>query len=60
MTPWLIASLLFVGLIALNISCVICARAIRRDVKHRFDDLERRLESHATDIVNHLFDAKHG
>lgn len=57
MASWIIAGLLFIGLIAINISFFLCARAIRRDHKKRFDDLQRRLESHATDLVNHLFDA---
>lgn len=57
MQPWLIVSLLFLGLIGLNISLFLCARAIKRDMTSRFDELERRLESHATDLVNHLFDA---
>ena len=60
MTPWLIAAFLFLGLLALNIAFVINARAVRRDVTSRFEELERRLERHATDIVNHLFDAKRG
>jgi uncharacterized membrane protein len=57
MTPWVIAVFLFLGLLALNIALVLNARAIRRDVTRRFDELERRLERHATDLVNHLFDA---
>ena len=57
MAPWLIVSLLFLALIGLNVSFFICARAIRRDMKKRFDELERRLESRATDLVNHLFNA---
>jgi uncharacterized membrane protein len=57
MTPWVIAVFLFLGLLALNIAFVLNARAIRRDVTRRFDELERRLERHATDLVNHLFDA---
>jgi uncharacterized membrane protein len=57
MTPWVIAAFLFLGLLALNIAFVLNARAIRRDVTRRFDELERRLERHATDLVNHLFDA---
>ena len=56
MKPWLVVSLLFLALIGLNVSFFICARAIRRDVTKRFDELERRLESRATDLVNHLFD----
>jgi uncharacterized membrane-anchored protein YhcB (DUF1043 family) len=59
MTPWLVAALLFLLLIALNVSFVLSARAIRRDVTRRFDDLQRRLESRATDLVNHLFDTNH-
>ena len=55
MQPWLIVSLLFLGLIGLNISFFLCARAIKRDMTSRFDELERRLESRATDLVNHLF-----
>jgi hypothetical protein len=57
MIPWVIAGLLFIGLLALNVAFVISARAIRRDVTRRFDELERRLERHATDLVNHLFNA---
>jgi hypothetical protein len=57
MTPLIIAAVLFVGLIAINVSFFLRARAIRRDHKKRFDDLQRRLENHATDLVNHLFDA---
>jgi hypothetical protein len=57
MKLWLIVPLLFLALIGLNVSFFIIARNIRRDMKKRFDDLERRLESRATDLVNHLFDA---
>jgi hypothetical protein len=60
MAPWIIAAVLFIGLIAINVSFFLCARAIRRDQKKRFDDLQRRLENHATDLVNHLFDANRG
>jgi hypothetical protein len=60
MTPWIIAGLLFAGLIAINVSFFLCARAIKRDYTRRFDDLQRRLERHATDLVNHLFDATRG
>jgi hypothetical protein len=55
MQPWLIVSLLFLGLIGLNVSFFLSARAMRRDLKKRFDELERRLERRATDLVNHLF-----
>jgi hypothetical protein len=56
MQPWVLAALLFVGLLALNISFILSARAIRRDATRRFADLERRLETRALAIVNHLFD----
>ena len=59
MQVWLIAALLFLGLIAINISFFMCACAIRRDVTRRFDDLQRRLETRATDLVNLLFDTRH-
>ena len=42
MTPLIIAAVLFVGLIAINVSFFLCARAIRRDHKKRFDDLQRQ------------------
>lgn len=57
MKVWLLSAVLFLGLIALNVSFVMFARAIRRDVTRRFDDLERRLESRAQAIVDHLFNA---
>jgi hypothetical protein len=60
MVPWLIAAGLFVVLLGMNISFVIAARAIRRDMTRRFDELERRLESRANSIVDHIFDAHHG
>jgi len=60
MTPLIFAAVLFVGLIAINVSFFLCARAIRRDHKKRFDDLQRGLENHATDLVNHLFNANRG
>jgi len=60
MVPWLIAALLFLGLMALNISFVIAVRAIRRDLARRFDELQRRLESRANSIVDNIFDANHG
>jgi hypothetical protein len=59
MTPWLIATLLFVLLIALNVGFFLNARAIRRDVTRRFDEIERRLESRANSIVDNIFDANH-
>ena len=59
MKPWVIASLLFLGLMALNVTFFLFAREIRRDVTRRFEDLQRRLESRAIAIVNHLFNANH-
>ena len=56
MVPWLIALLLFAGLMALNISVVLAVRAIRRDMTTRFDELQRRLESRANSIVDNIFD----
>jgi hypothetical protein len=56
MPPWLIALLLFGGLMALNVSFVMAARAIRRDMTRRFDELERGLETRANAIVDHIFD----
>jgi hypothetical protein len=56
MLPWLIALLVFAGLMALNVSFVMAARAIRRDMKRRFDELERGLETRANAIVDHIFD----
>lgn len=60
MVPWLIAALLFLGLMALNISVVIAVRATRRDMARRFDELQRRLESRANSIVDNIFDANRG
>ena len=57
MKVWLIGVFLFVGLLALNISLILSAIAIKRDVTKRFADLERRLETRAFAIVNHLFNA---
>ena len=57
MTPWLIASLLFVFLIAANVSFFMSARAIKRDVTRRFDEIQRRLETRANSIVDHIFNA---
>jgi len=56
MLPWLIALLLFAGLMALNITFVLAARAIRRDMTRRFDELQRGLESRANSIVDNIFD----
>ena len=60
MTVWLIAALLFFGLIAINVTFVLCARAIKRDVTRRFDEIQRRLETRANSIVDHIFNAKQG
>ena len=57
MIPWLIAGLLILGLLGLNITFVLAARAIRRDMTKRFDELQRRLESRANSIVDNIFDA---
>jgi len=57
MKVWVISAVLFLGLIALNVSFVMFVRAMRRDVTKRFADLERRLESRALAIVDHLFNA---
>ena len=57
MAPWLIAAFLFVLLIVLNVGFVLTARAIRRDVTRRFDEIQRRLESRANSIVDNIFDA---
>jgi hypothetical protein len=59
MAPWLIAALLFLLLIALNVGFYLTARAIRRDVTRRFDEIQRRLESRANSIVDNIFDANH-
>jgi hypothetical protein len=59
MAPWLIAALLFLLLIALNVGFYLNARAIRRDVTRRFDEIQRRLESRANSIVDNIFDANH-
>jgi hypothetical protein len=56
MAPWLIALLLFAGLMALNVSFVMAARAIRRDMTRRFDELQRGLERRANSIVDHILD----
>jgi hypothetical protein len=56
MPPWLIAFILFGGLMALNVSFVMAARAIRRDMTRRFDELQRGLESRANSIVDKIFD----
>jgi hypothetical protein len=60
MVPWLIAALLIIGLLGMNITFVLAARAIRRDMTKRFDDLQRRLESRANSIVDNIFDANRG
>ena len=60
MVPWLVAALLILGLLGMNITFVLAARAIRRDMTKRFDDLQRRLESRANSIVDNIFDANHG
>jgi hypothetical protein len=57
MLIWLIVVGLFVGLLALNVTFVMTARAIRRDMTTRFDELQRRLESRANSIVDLIFDA---
>jgi hypothetical protein len=57
MVPWLIAALLILGLLGLNITFVLAARAIRKDMTKRFDELQRRLESRANSIVDNIFDA---
>ena len=57
MVPWLIAALLIIGLLGMNIMFVLAARAIRRDMTKRFDELQRRLESRANSIVDNIFDA---
>jgi hypothetical protein len=57
MTLWIIAALLFLGLIAVNVTFVLAARAIRRDVTRRFDEIQRRLETRANSIVDHIFNA---
>jgi hypothetical protein len=59
MIPWLIAALLIIGLLGMNIMFVLAARAIRRDMTKRFDELQRRLESRANSIVDNIFDANH-
>jgi hypothetical protein len=60
MAPWLIVSGLFIGLLALNIAFVLAAREIRRDVKRRFDEVQRQLERRANSIVDHIFNAHRG
>jgi hypothetical protein len=60
MVPWLIAAALFVFLLAMNITFVLAARAIKRDMTKRFDEMQRRLESRANSIVDNIFDANHG
>ncbi len=60
MVLWLIAAALFVVLMAMNITFVIAARAMKRDMTKRFDEMQRRLESRANSIVDHIFDANHG
>jgi len=57
MLIWLIVVGLFVGLLALNVTFLMTVRAIRRDATRRFDELQRRLESRANSIVDHIFDA---
>jgi len=57
MIPWLISALLFLGLIAINVTFVLSARAIKRDVTRRFDEIQRRLETRANAIVDHIFNA---
>jgi len=49
----------FLLLIALNVGFYLTARAIRRDVSRRFDEIQRRLESRANSIVDNIFDANH-
>ena len=60
MPLWLMAALLVLGLFAMIVTFVIAAYAIRRDMKKRFDELQRRLESRANAIVDNIFDAHHG
>lgn len=57
MLIWLIVVGLFLGLVAINVTFVMAARANRRDMTHRFDELQRRLESRANSIVDNIFDA---
>ena len=56
MLIWLIVVGLFVGLLAVNVTFLMTVRAIRRDTT-RFDELQRRLESRANSIVDHIFNA---
>jgi hypothetical protein len=44
-------------LLALNVSTILAARAVKRDVTRRFDEMQRRLEKRANSIVDHIFDA---
>ena len=60
MALWLMATLLVLGLFAMTVTFVIAAHAIRRDMKKRFDELQRRLESRANSIVDNIFDVDHG
>jgi hypothetical protein len=60
MIPWLIAGALFVFLLAMNITFVLAARAIKRDMTKRFDEMQRRLESRANSIVDNIFNANGG
>ena len=60
MPLWLMAALLVLGLFAMTVTFVIAAHAIRRDMKQRFDELQRRLESRANSIVDNIFDANRG
>ena len=60
MVPWLIVTFLILGLLGLNITFLFAARAIRRDMTKRFDELQRRLESRANAIVDNIFDANQG
>jgi hypothetical protein len=58
MVPGLIiVAALFLALLALNVSTILAARAVKRDVTRRFDEMQRRLEKRANSIVDHIFDA---
>ena len=61
---WLIASGLFVGLVAIVIAVFVAslknARALRRDLDQRFDDVQARLEKQANALADELLTRTEG
>jgi hypothetical protein len=55
--PWILALVTFSFVVALAAAFVTCARAIRRDLNSRFDQLRLRLEEQAVAILRHATDS---